>query len=98
MLVFVLVFQMIAPGITVRAVQTTLALNLYAPRRGSSRFRTIRNPGRRNRMTLNFPCRTVLLLDVTVDAHGKMTDYQILSGPDNHELPAARSDAALLAL
>jgi len=27
-----------------------------------------------------------LLLDVTVDAHGKMTDYQILSGPDNHEL------------
>ena len=85
MLVFVLVFQMIAPGITVRAVQNDVALNLMRP----AELVTLSDypqswAPEQNDLELSLPHG--LLLDVTVDAHGQMTDYQILSGPDNHEL------------
>ena len=85
MLVFVLVFQMIAPGITVRAVQNDVALNLMRP----AELVTLSDypqswAPEQNDLELSLPHG--LLLDVTVDAHGQMTDYQILSGPDSQEL------------
>jgi len=85
MLVFVLVFQMIAPGITVRAVQNDVALNLMRP----AELVTLSDypqswAPEQNDLELSLPHG--LLLDVTVDAHGRMTDYQILSGPSNLEL------------
>jgi anti-sigma factor RsiW len=85
MLVFVLVFQMIAPGITVRAVQNDVALNLMRP----AELVTLSDypqswAPEQNDLELSLPHD--LLLDVTVDAHGQMTDYQILSGPDSQEL------------
>jgi len=83
--VFVLVFQMIAPGITVRAVQNDVALNLMRP----AELVTLSDypqswAPEQNDLELSLPHD--LLLDVIVDAHGQMTDYQILSGPDSHEL------------
>jgi hypothetical protein len=84
-LVFVLVFQMIAPGTTVRAVQNDVALNLMRP----AELVTLSDypqswAPEQNDLELSLPHG--LLLDVTVDAHGQMTDYQILSGPSNLEL------------
>jgi len=83
--VFVLVFQMIAPGITVRAVQNDVALNLMRP----AELVTLSDypqswAPEQNDLELSLPHG--LLLDVIVDAHGQMTDYQILSGPNNPEL------------
>ncbi len=83
--VFVLVFQMIAPGITVRAVQNDVALNLMRP----AELVTLSDypqswAPEQNDLELSLPHD--LLLDVIVDARGQMTDYQILSGPDSHEL------------
>jgi hypothetical protein len=85
MIVFVLIFQMIAPGTTVRAVQNDVALNLMRP----AELVTLSDypqswAPEQNDLELSLPHG--LLLDVTVDAHGQMTDYQILSGPDSQEL------------
>jgi hypothetical protein len=84
-LVFVLVFQMIVPGITVRAVQNDVALNLMRP----AELLTLSDYPQswsqdQSEMELSLPHG--LLIDVTVDAHGQMTDYQILSGPNSVEL------------
>lgn len=84
-LVFVLVFQMIVPGITVRAVQNDVALNLMRP----AELLTLSDYPQswsqdQSEVELSLPHG--LLIDVTVDAHGQMTDYQILSGPDSVEL------------
>jgi hypothetical protein len=84
-LVFVLVFQMIVPGITVRAVQNDVALNLMRP----AELLTLTDYPQswsedQSDVELSLPHG--LLIDVTVDAHGQMTDYQILSGPDSVEL------------
>jgi hypothetical protein len=84
-LVFVLVFQMIVPGITVRAVQNDVALNLMRP----AELLTLSDYPQswsqdQSEVELSLPHG--LLIDVTVDAHGQMTDYQILSGPNSAEL------------
>jgi hypothetical protein len=84
-LVFVLVFQMIVPGITVRAVQNDVALNLMRP----AELLTLSDYPQswsqdQSEVELSLPHG--LLIDVTVDAHGQMTDYQILSGPKSAEL------------
>jgi hypothetical protein len=84
-LVFVLVFQMIVPGITVRAVQNDVALNLMRP----AELLTLSDYPQswsqdQSEVELSLPHG--LLIDVTVDAHGQMTDYQILSGPNSVEL------------
>src|ERR1700732_2263131 len=84
-LVFVLVLQMIVPGTTVRAVQTDVPLNLMRPAElvSLSDYPQAWAP-EQNELELSLPHG--LLLDVTVDAQGHMTDYQILSGPTSLEL------------
>ena len=84
-LVFVLVFHMIAPGITVRAVENDVALNLMRPAElvTLSDYPQAWAPEQHD-LELSLPHG--LLLDVTVDAHGQMTGYQILSGPSSLEL------------
>jgi Putative zinc-finger len=84
-LVFVLVFQMIVPGITVRAVQNDVPINLMRP----AELLTLSDypqawAPEQHEVELSLPHG--LLLDVTVDARGQMTDYQILSGPSSLEL------------
>jgi len=81
----VLVLQMIVPGTTVRAVQNDVALNLMRPAElvSLSDYPQAWAP-EQNEVELSLPHG--LLLDVTVDAQGHMTDYQILSGPHSLEL------------
>ena len=84
-LVFALVFQMIVPGITVRAVQNDVELNLMRPAElvSLSEYPQSWAP-EKNELELSLPHG--LLVDVTVDAQGHMTDYQIISGPNSLEL------------
>ena len=84
-LVFVLVLQTIVPGTTVRAVQNDVALNLMRPAElvSLSDYPQAWAP-EQNDLELSLPHG--LLLDVTVDAQGHMTDYQIISGPTSLEL------------
>src|SRR6058998_296518 len=79
-LVFILVLQMILPGATVRAVQNDVALNLMRPAElvSLSDYPQSWAPEEQD-LELSLPHG--LLVDVTVDSHGQMTDYQILSGP-----------------
>jgi hypothetical protein len=84
-LVFGLVFQMIVPGITVRAVQNDVPINLMRP----AELVTLSDypqswAPEQHELELSLPHG--LLVDVTVDAHGQMTGYQILSGPTSVEL------------
>jgi hypothetical protein len=84
-LVFVLVFQMIVPGITVRAVQNDVPINLMRPAElvTLSDYPQSWAPEKHD-LELSLPHG--LLVDVTVDAHGQMTGYQILAGPHSVEL------------
>jgi hypothetical protein len=84
-LVFVMVLQMIGPGITVGAVQNDVTLNLMRPAElvSLSDYPQAWAPEQQDR-ELSLP--QGLLIDVTVDSHGQMTDYQILSGPTSTEL------------
>ncbi len=84
-LVFVLVLQMIMPGTTVRAVQNDVALNLMRP----AELVTLSDYPQSwapEQYGLELALPHDLLLDVTVDARGQMTDYQILSGASSLEL------------
>src|SRR5215472_10480465 len=84
-LVFALVFQMIVPGITVRAVENDVPINLMRPAElvSLSDYPQSWAP-EQHEVELSLPHG--LLVDVTVDAQGHMTDYQILSGPTSLEL------------
>ncbi len=84
-LVFVLVFQTIVPGITVRAVQNDVPINLMRPAElvSLSEYPQAWAPEKHD-LELSLPHG--LLIDVTVDAQGQMTGYQILSGPTSREL------------
>src|SRR5256886_16727677 len=79
-LVFILVLQMIVPGITVRAVQNDVALNPMRPAElvSLSDYPQAWAPEQTD-LELSLP--HALLLDVTVDAQGHMTDAQIISDP-----------------
>ena len=85
MLIFALVFQMIVPGITVRAVENDVPINMIKPAElvSLSDYPQSWAP-EKNDVELSLPHG--LLVDVTVDAQGHMTDYQILSGPSSLEL------------
>jgi anti-sigma factor RsiW len=85
MLVFALVFQMIVPGITVRAVENDVPINLMRPAElvSLSDYPQSWAPEQHD-LELSLPHG--LLVDVTVDAQGHMTAYQILSGPSSLEL------------
>ncbi len=84
-LVFVLVFQTIVPGITVLAVQNDVPINLMRPAElvSLSEYPQAWAPEKHD-LELSLPHG--LLIDVTVDAQGQMTGYQILSGPTSREL------------
>jgi hypothetical protein len=84
-LVFVVVLQLIVPGITVRAVQNDVPLNILRPAEliTLSDYPQAWAPeGHDSELALPHG----LLLDVTVDAHGGMVGYQILSGPHSVDL------------
>lgn len=82
--VFVLVFQMIAPGMTVRAVENDVPLNLMRPAELVTLSDYPQAWPEPQEADLSLPHG--LMLDVTVDAQGEMVDYQILSGPDSSDL------------
>jgi hypothetical protein len=76
---------MIVPGITVRAVENDVPINLMRPAElvSLSDYPESWAPEKHD-TELSLPHG--LLVDVTVDAQGHMTDYQILSGPTSLEL------------
>lgn len=83
-LVFVLVFQILAPGITVRAVENDVPLNLMRPAELLSLSEYPPTWAPEHDVELALPHG--LLVDVTVDAQGGMTGYQILSGPHSNDM------------
>jgi len=84
-LVFVVVLHMMVPGVSVQAVPNDVPLNLMQP---AELITLSDNPGNwapeQHETELSLPHG--LLLDVTVDQHGQMLDYQILSGPDSRDM------------
>jgi hypothetical protein len=84
-LVFALVLQLIAPGITVRAVPNDVPLNILQPAEllTLSDYPSSWAPEQHD-LELSLPHG--LLLDVTVDQHGQMVAYRILSGPTSSDL------------
>lgn len=83
-LVFVLVFQILAPGITVRAVENDVPINLMRPAELVSLSEYPPTWAPEHDVELALPHG--LLVDVTVDAQGGMTGYQILSGPRSTDM------------
>jgi hypothetical protein len=84
-LVFVIVLQLIVPGITVRAVPNDVPLNILRPAEliTLSDYPQAWAPEQHD-VELSLPHG--LLLDVTVDQHGQMVGYQILAGPTSMDL------------
>jgi hypothetical protein len=84
-LVFVIVLQLIVPGITVRAVPNDVPLNILRPAKliTLSDYPSSWAPEQHD-LELSLP--NGLLIDVTVDQHGQMVGYQILSGPRSVDL------------
>jgi hypothetical protein len=82
-LVFVVVLQLMMPGITVRAVQNDVPINILQPAELIS-LSDFPQSWEQHDAELALPHG--LLLDVTVDAHGQMVGYQILSGPKSMDL------------
>jgi Putative zinc-finger len=82
-LVFAVVLQLMMPGITVRAVQNDVPINILQPAELIS-LSDFPQSWEHHDSELALPHG--LLLDVTVDAHGQMVGYQILSGPRSTDL------------
>jgi len=84
-LVFVIVLQLIVPGITVRAVPNDVPLNILRPATliTLSDYPSSWAPEQHD-LELSLP--NGLLIDVTVDQHGQMVAYEILSGPRSVDL------------
>jgi|SRR6476646_809784 hypothetical protein len=79
-LVFVVVLQLMMPGITVRAVQNDVPINILQPAELIS-LSDYPQAWASEQHDSELALPHGLLLDVTVDAHGQMVGYQILSGP-----------------
>ena len=84
-LVFVLVLQLIAPGITVQAVPNDVPLNILRPAGliTLSEYPASWAPEKHD-VELSLPHG--LLVDVTVGQNGQMVGYQIISGPTSSDL------------
>ncbi len=84
-LVFIVMLHMMVPGISVQAVPNDVPLNLMQP---AELIALSDNPGNwapeQHETELSLPHG--LLVDVTVDQHGQMLDYQILAGPDSQDM------------
>jgi hypothetical protein len=85
MLIFLVVLQVMAPGLTVQANPNDVPLNIMQP---AELVALSDSPGswapEKHDSELALPHG--LLLDVTVDQNGQMLDYQILSGPHTPEM------------
>ncbi|MGH9741036.1 MAG: anti-sigma factor family protein [Candidatus Acidiferrum sp.] len=84
--IFVVALQLMAPGTTVRAVSNDdVPLSILRPAElvTLSDYPESWAPEQHD-LELSLPHG--LLVDVTVDAHGQMADYQILSGPSSPDL------------
>lgn len=83
--IFVVVLQLMAPGITVRAVSNDVPLTILRPAEllSLSDYPQSWAPEQHD-LDLTLPHG--LLVDVTVDAQGQMADYEILSGPNTPDL------------
>jgi len=85
MLIFVVVLQVMAPGLTVQANPNDVPLNIMQP---AELIALSDSPGswapEKHDSELALPHG--LLVDVTVDQNGQMVDYQILSGPKTQEM------------
>ena len=83
--VFLVVLQLMAPGITVQANPNDVPLSIMQP---AELIALSDSPGswapEQHDTELSLPHG--LLLDVTVDAKGQMVDYQIISGPRTREM------------
>ncbi|HKW57630.1 MAG TPA: zf-HC2 domain-containing protein [Candidatus Acidoferrum sp.] len=78
--VFVLVLQLMVPGITVRATSNDVPVNILQPAELISLSEYPQNwPSEQHEGELSLP--EGLQVYVTVDARGQMVDYEILSGP-----------------
>jgi hypothetical protein len=84
-LIFAVVLQLIAPGIAVRAVSNDVPINILRPAEliTLSEYPQAWAPEEHD-LELSLPHG--LLLDVTVDQHGQMVGYQILSGPTSTDM------------
>jgi putative zinc finger protein len=83
-LVFVLVFQILGPGLTASAVQNDVPLNLMRPAELLSLSEYPPTWAPEHDGELEMPHG--LLVDVTVDAQGGVAGYQILSGPRTNDM------------
>jgi hypothetical protein len=84
-IVFVFVLHMILPGITVQADPNDIPLGLLRP----AELISLADYPETMLAEVQHPDVAVqhdLLVDVTVDAQGQMTDYAIITGPDNPAL------------
>ena len=83
--VFLLVLQLMAPGITVQANPNDVPLSIMQP---AELIALSDSPGswapEQHDNELALP--HALMVDVTVDANGQMMDYQIISGPRTQEM------------
>lgn len=77
--VFVLVFQMIVPGITVRAVENDVPINLMHEAKLISLSEYPQSWSAE-------PLDLDVSVDITVDERGHMTQYEIVDGPNSVEL------------
>jgi len=84
-LVFVLVLQLMMPGIIVQADPNDVPLNILRPAEliTLSEYPQSWAPDKHD---LELALPHGLLVDVTVDANGQMVGYQIISGPDSVDL------------
>ena len=84
-LVFVLVLQLMAPGLAVQAGTNDVPLDILRPAEliTLSEYPQSWAPEQHD-LELSLPHG--LLVDVTVDANGRMVGYQILAGPTSTEL------------
>lgn len=84
-IVFVLVLQMMTPGITVSAVSNDVPLNILRPAELISLSEYPQSwASEQHEPELSLP--QGLQVYVTVDARGQMMDYEILSGPASSDL------------
>lgn len=83
--VFLVVLQLMAPGITVQANPNDVPLSIMQP---AELVTLSDSPGNwapeQHDNELALP--HALMVDVTVDANGQMMDYQIISGPRTQEM------------
>jgi hypothetical protein len=83
--VFVLVLQLMAPGVTVRAVSNDVPLSILRPAELISLSEYPQAwPSEQHEGEISLP--EGLQVYVTVDARGQMVDYEILSGPASPDL------------